>query len=239
MHYLITGDTHGDPIPRIRHLSYHEDRISLFILGDAGFDYYLNKRDIQLKERLAKEFPNITFYLVHGNHEARPQSLVGIITQYDDNVGGEVLLLPRFPQIRYLQDGFTYTIAGQRVLVLGGAYSVDKFYRLMKGWAWFKDEQLSQEEKESIEQKIIKSGGNFDFIFSHTCPLDWEPTDLFLQGIDQSAVDKSMERWLNHLKNDRIITYKWWLFGHYHDDRICEDEKFQMLFQDVINFPFY
>ena len=32
-----------------------------------------------------------------------------------------------------------------------------------------------------------------DVVFSHTCPLKYEPVEVFLPGIDQSTVDKSTE----------------------------------------------
>ena len=36
--------------------------------------------------------------------------------------------------------------------------------------------------------------------------------------IDQDSVDKSMEIWMDHLKN--TINWGVWCFGHYHADRI-------------------
>ena len=84
------------------------------------------------------------------------------------------------------------------------------------GYMWFAQEQLTIEEMTEIEDKI--EGQDFDFVLTHTCPLSWEPVDMFLRGIDQSTVDKSMEVWLNTLKNK--ITWKVWLFGHYHADRL-------------------
>lgn len=58
----------------------------------------------------------------------------------------------------------------------------------------------------------------YDFIFSHTCPISWEPNDLFLSMIDQSTVDKTMEVWMD--KFEKKFLWKHWLFGHYHADRI-------------------
>ena len=107
-------------------------------------------------------------------------------------------------------------INGYKVLVIGGAYSVDKFYRLEKGWTWFENEQLTAKEMAHIEQK--HSGKTFDFILSHTCPISWQPRDLFLDGIDQNEVDTSMEVWMESFKNK--IVFNTWLFGHYHIDRI-------------------
>ena len=62
------------------------------------------------------------------------------------------------------------------------------------------------------------AGQSFDFVFTHTCPLSWEPTDLFLSAIDQSTVDNSMEVWLDSFKDK--INWDVWLFGHFHADRM-------------------
>ena len=66
-----------------------------------------------------------------------------------------------------------------------------------------------------ISNKV--EGQSFDLVLTHTCPLDWEPTDLFIGGIDQTKVDTSMEVWMNTLKDK--ISWKVWLFAHFHTDR--------------------
>lgn len=211
MKFLITGDIHGNPA-RFEHGDYDADT-AIIILGDAGCNYYLDKRDKELKEKLNNI--GCRFYLVRGNHEARPEDVQGIKLEYDDEVQGFVYVEPAFPNIRYFKDGDDYVINGFQTLVIGGAYSVDKFYRLKKGWRWFENEQLNKEEMEHITNWVI--GSNYDLVLTHTCPLDWEPTDLFIGGIDQSTVDTSMEVWMNKLKD--IFFWKVWLFGHFHTDR--------------------
>ena len=68
---------------------------------------------------------------------------------------------------------------------------------------------------------------------THTCPLSWEPTDLFLGGIDQSRVDKFMETFLDDIK-DRC-SWSVWCFGHYHADRVERPcvEQFYMDYEDM------
>lgn len=39
-------------------------------------------------------------------------------------------------------------------IVIGGAYSVDKFYRLKMGYKWWQDEQPSPAIKEYVEQQV-------------------------------------------------------------------------------------
>ena len=57
-------------------------------------------------------------------------------------------------------------------LVLGGAYSVDKFYRLSMGYKWFSDEQMTIEERENFLNNIPKH-----FIFFLFAGI---PSSLFL-----------------------------------------------------------
>ena len=150
---------------------------------------------------------------------------------WDVNVMGEVYCEKEFPYIRYFKDGGTYMIDGKKVLTIGGAYSIDKKYRLARGSGWFESEQLTAEEKEKILEKV--RGQHFDAVLSHTCPLDWEPRDLFLSFIDQTTVDKRMEIFLNVIKNH--ITFDKYFFGHYHADR-WEREGVRQLYEDIIEF---
>lgn len=46
---------------------------------------------------------------------------------------------------------------GTRHLVIGGAYSVDKYYRLENNMLWFADEQPSAEIKTYVEDQITKA----------------------------------------------------------------------------------
>ena len=230
MEFIITGDTHGS-FHRFHFLSpeqQKDDNLGVIILGDAGWNFFLNKMD----ERKKKEFhQNFSFYVycVYGNHEARPSDLVSSMTKmWDNNVEGMVWFEPSFPRIRYFMEYGEYTINGKHTLVIGGAYSVDKHYRLLKaGLAedqndphttfWWNNEQLSDEEK-TAAQKLAIFNQPWDLVLSHTCPYSWEPRDLFLNMVNQSSVDDSTEKWLEKLKES--INWNVWLFGHFHDDRL-------------------
>lgn len=222
--WIITGDTHGRVSDRMSKIVHKMDGLvveetAVIILGDAGLNYYLNKTD-QKQKQLSSQF-GIRIYCVRGNHEQRPQNVQGMKLIDDTDVGGKVYIEEEFPLIRYFVDGGEYTIGGKSVLVIGGAYSVDKYYRLSRAAGrsfsgWFQDEQLSDAEKGAILQNI--TGKHYDFVLTHTAPIIWEPTDLFLSGINQSTVDKSTEEWL--YKVSLSITWGHWLFGHYHADRI-------------------
>ena len=220
MNWIITGDCHGE-FSRFANLEekYKNDETAIIVLGDFCINYLLNDNDYFKKRSFCKKYPQY-FYVLRGNHEARPQDVHNMTKIYDPNVQGDVYMEPDFPRIRYFMDYGIYHInvygKEYRIAVIGGAYSVDKWYRLEMGRRWFENEQLTQDEKIDCLCKLM--GQHFDIILSHTCPLRWEPTDLFLGGIDQSTVDKSMEQFLDEVIQS--CTTNLYCFGHYHADRI-------------------
>ena len=234
--FIITGDTHGQVDTRLgniaRNTEYTPGETAIIILGDAGVNFYCNKSEKKRKHQLSKY--GMRIYCVRGNHEERPENL-GYEVAWDEDVQGNVYMDPDNADIRYFMDGGEYNINGHSVLIIGGAYSVDKYWRLQRAAAagqsfsgWFKDEQLTAEEMEAIGNKAANK--NYDFVLTHTCPISWEPKDLFLGMVDQSTVDKSMELWMDDLKDK--ITWKVWLFGHYHADRL-ERPGVEMFYRDM------
>lgn len=237
MKWFVTGDTHGKVYNRIITSDFGmTHNAALIILGDAGLNFYLNKTDKKEKQRVEHRLAAFDSYLyiVRGNHEERPQNL-GMNWFKDTNVLGKVYMETEFPHIRYLMDGGTYIIDGKSTLVIGGAYSVDKYWRL-KGkpedtteWTgWFKDEQLTETEMIEIARNIYNA--SYDMVLTHTCPVSWEPRDLFLSVVNQDKVDKTMENFLEEVKNR--IDYGLWLFGHYHQNRLMRPHV-EMLYQAV------
>ena len=221
----LTGDTHGR-FDRI--FTFCEERNTsrddiLIILGDAGINYHLGSRADRLKDSL-KSLP-ITLLCIHGNHEQRPFSIDSY--REIDWHGGKVYVEPQYPFLLFAKDGDD--LDGKKAVAIGGAYSVDKYYRLARGWAWFPNEQPSADIKVYVEQQLAKHGNQIDIVLSHTCPLKYEPTEVFLSGIDQSSVDKNTEEWLDRI--EKRIDYKRWYCGHYHTEK--EIDKMQFMFQNI------
>ena len=215
--WLITGDCHRN-FSRFNNYPKEiqkDSNSAVIILGDAGINWTLDEHDNQIKNNLKKRF-SFRIYCVRGNHEARPQSIKDMHLVYDEDVNGEVYIQDKWSNIRYFKDWGIYTIDGLKIAIIGGAYSIDKKYRLQNGYRWFKDEKLNYTEK----QKALKEfkGQKVDMVFTHTCPISMEPRDLFLPIVNQISVDKSMEMFLENIKNN--INYTVWCFGHFHKDRI-------------------
>ena len=195
-----------------------EDQV-LIITGDFGGNFFFNHRDENFKEKLGK-YP-FTYFIVRGNHEERP---VNCANDYPDKwhheiyFGNHVLVENDYPYIKYAWDfPLKYTINGYSTIVIPGAYSVDKYKRLQMGWSWFEKEQLSEAEMENGKILLDLEQWKCDLVLSHTCPIIYEPTDLFLSCVDQSMVDKSMERYLGEIEYN--LDYRAWCWGHYHQHR--------------------
>ena len=236
-HFLITGDCHGRVTDRLAYIKdfmpeYDPSETAVIILGDVGFNYYKNKKDWKLKHHAAQF--GYALYCLRGNHEDRANNTKGTKIVYDEFVHGYVFEEEEFPNIKYFADEVAeYNIMDKKILCIPGAYSVDKWYRLQNDFIWFAQEQLTEEEMKYAEKTF--SGKYYDFVFSHTAPIDWEPTDLFLSCIDQSTVDKTMEIWLKKFRD--MTNWKVWLFGHYHADRIERPyvEQFYIEVEDIEN----
>ena len=222
--------------------NYNPEETAIIILGDAGFDFFLNTSDKHKKKEV--DARGYYIYWLRGNHEARPQDVPGYEKIFDENVHGTVYCDPRFPHLRAFLDYGFYDINGYTCLIIGGAYSVDKYYRLEhamlteetnnpKKSGWFNNEQLTKEEMNDCLQQVKlfnATGKTVDFIMTHTCPYSYQPRDMFLSFIDQSKVDDSMEKWLDEIRTS--INWKYWLFGHYHADRI-ELPYVEQYFNDI------
>lgn len=216
----FTGDIHGSPFKLQVFCRYMEltEKDTIVILGDVGANYYGGKRDKQFKEQIAKLAP--TIFCIHGNHEQRPANIPSYkAKEWND---GPVWYEEEYPNLLFARDGNIYVIDGVRYLVIGGAFSVDKNYRLSRGYGWWADEQPSEEIKARVGRRVANSG--LDVILSHTCPFKYEPREAFLPGIDQSEVDSSTEEWLDTIEES--VDYKAWFCGHWYIDKRIDKMHF-------------
>lgn len=209
----FTGDIHGTPWRIVKFCRKNKLSASdvVVILGDVGANYYGDERDDECKQAFAKVDASIL--CIHGNHEQRPWNINGY--EYHEWNGGKVMVQPEYPNLLFAMDGEIYTINGLKYIVIGGAYSVDKYYRLARGAGWWEDEQPSEEIKQYVEKQL--EGNVVDVILSHTCPYKYEPREMFLSQIDQSTVDTSTEEWLDRIESS--VNYRAWYCGHWHTDK--------------------
>lgn len=196
-------------------------------LGDVGISYgYINRSILDTMSRMSEEY-GFTHVIIRGNHDTRyvRDMSAGVFSAYGEMhsirwCNGSAYVLDKYPSIIFLADeGGLYEILGRKTLVIPGAYSVDKHYRLVYGWPWEPEEQLSESELDVLIELSCIS--DVDAVLSHTCPYSWEPdlSEFLLDGLDQSKVDASMERALDTIWYNVMPTCKEWWFGHFHGDK--------------------
>ena len=226
MNIYLTGDTHGRFVGiacfcRDNHTTCED---VLIILGDAGVNYYLNGRDEKLKRYIAT-MP-ITLLCIHGNHEARPTEALGY--EPVECFGGTGMAQRGDPNLLFALGGGVDEVGGRSCIAIGGAYSIDKHYRLLRGAAWWPDEQPDDEIKRRVESALARRDWHVDVVLSHTTPLIYEPTEACLPFADQSTVDTSTEQWLDEI--ERKLHYNRWYTGHFHTAKTVD--RLRIMYQD-------
>lgn len=227
----ITGDTHRS-FARVEEFSNRmkttKDDV-LIILGDAGINYIgenthkypRHMSDYDLK-KLLNELP-ITLFCIHGNHEIRPER----IETYEEIKWNEgtVFVEPKFPNLLFAKDGEVYELNKKRCIAIGGAYSIDKEWRLLKDMGWWPDEQPSEEVKKRLEHRLAVEKWQIDVVFSHTCPYKYVP-QIF--DIVYKDVDNSTEKWLDRIEDK--LRFERWYCGHMHVEKMIG--KMQFMYND-------
>lgn len=229
----ITGDTHAD-FYRIKDFCKRINTSKcdiMIILGDSGINYDTGLRGRQLKNSLV--YLPITLFCIHGNHEERPYLIKNeegkCIYEEKEIFGGIAYVEKKYPNLIFAKDGEYYHIEKHKYFVIGGAYSIDKYYRLKKGYSWFESEQPNDEIKKRVEDNLSKLNYKVDIVLSHTSPLKYEPIEFFMEGFDQKNVDKSTEKWLDTIEDK--LGYNHWYFGHFHNYK--KIDKTTMLFDSI------
>ena len=242
--FYITGDKHRyfDRVKDFCRVIQTRRKDVLIVLGDAGFNYFDDKRDDELKREISKL--NITLFCLHGNKENRPhnEGTYGVRSF----CGGKVYYEPKYPNIYFAIDGEIYIFEGKKYMVVGGAHSVDKQRCLEEGLPYWDDEMPDTETKTLVEANLEKCGNDIYGMLTHTCPIDYLPTEMFMSTRQNAAIkrkprkakskklfkpdiDRSTEIWLGEL--EKKIDYKIWFCGHYHIDK--QIDKIHMMHKEI------
>lgn len=242
--FFITGDKHRhfDQVKEFCREMNTRRKDVLIILGDAGLNFYGDKRDDQLKQEIS--MLHMTLFCLHGNKENRPQNVgtYGIRSF----CGGKVYYEPKYPTIYFAIDGEIYTFEGKKYMVVGGAHSVDKMRCLEEGTPYWFDEMPDDTIKEKVELGLQNQDNKIFGMMTHTCPINYLPTEMFMSTRQNASIkrkpckakskklfkpdiDRSTEIWLGEL--EKKLEYEVWFCGHYHIDK--QIDKIQMVCHDI------
>lgn len=219
---FLKGDIHGNLFEIIDFINRFNlgKNDNIIILGDCGIAWRKDKKDLIQNIKLWNECGNgVKLYFIDGNHEN-----FNILNSLPiENNMGKIA-----DNIYHLRRGQVYEFENKKILVCGGADSIDK-YRRIENFTWWKEEAISQETIDDIP------AGHYDYVLTHCCPRSiFEKNRIYLstlQFLDENKINHSSEDMLEQLKNK--ITFDHWFFGHYHINRNL-DEKFTCLFEDFM-----
>ena len=213
----ITGDTHGKLKYFDRQRMPFGPGDKVIITGDFGFLMEQSRADWNNLEELAQKPYEILF--IPGNHENYPAlAKFPVVERY----GAPVRKLRE--NIYMLLRGEVYTMEGKTFFAFGGAYSIDKDWRLKYQSIcgvpiWFPEELPSPEEYRRGIENLEARGMQVDYVLSHTAPRCVIPQII---GVRPDPHEDELNGFLNWLYHDG--TFKHWYCGHFHVDIQVNDQ---------------
>ena len=223
---FFTGDTHNSlEIKRISRKNFSLGRELnkedlLIVLGDFGFPWNGDKTDKYWLNWM-EELP-FSIAFCDGNHVNHP-----LLAQYPEEKweGGRTHVLR--PHIHHLMRGEIFNFCEYIFFVMGGARSVDKIYR-KEGKTWWPEEQPNRAEQENGVNNLEKVNYKVDYILTHCAP-NYLIDKLFPYENQHDDTTNYLEKVVR-----ARTEFKRWFMGHYHIDRSYDDQKYNILYNDII-----
>lgn len=221
----ITSDCHGDFQYILDYASRNKltSNDTIIVLGDDE----INSCYDNVYQNILMDLP-CTLFCIHGNHQPRAETLPNY--KKCTIFGGIGYMDMQYPNIIFAKDGEIYNIDNKKCMVIGGAYSVDKFLRLYKKYPWFPDEQPDDKIKKYCEKQLNKNNWSIDYMFTHTCPYDYRPTEWFLESLSTFVHDVSTEEWLQRIYDK--LNFKIWYCGHFHGNKYDENSRIRFIYKE-------
>lgn len=216
MRILLAGDTHGD-IGHCQYLlrtAFAKGCECIFVLGDFGY-WEHQKRGVKFLDQLNEYAASLHLdvYFLDGNHDKTSLLLEKYDHLHDDH--GFVIVRPN---VLYAPRGHRWAWDDVRFIALGGAYSVDKQWRLDQeerfpgkyGGAeslWFPEEEMSDEDVDMI---LGIDPSPVDVMLAHDKPRSsnpkWNRKDYLECLPNQDRLQRAM----------RVLGPKAFFHGHLH-----------------------
>ena len=223
-HIYITGDVHNTVdvkkfnmknFPVQKELTKND---YIIILGDFGFPWHNpeNKEDKYWLDWFNDK--NFTTLFIDGNHDNFKALNTYPIVEFK---GAKCHKLR--DSIYHITRGELITLNNINFLCMGGAISVDKFYR-KENISWWAEEEPSFREWSNAFSNLDKA----DIILSHDGPLN------VIRQI-KNIKENNVNRTLNKMLDFNIKANKWY-FAHHHIDKTINHKnvEFTILYNKII-----
>ena len=208
----ITGDTHGE-VARFKEnnmadTNWTEEDV-LIVCGDFGF-VFTGKAGESVNLDFLETKP-YTICFCDGNHENFP-----LLYSFPEETwhGGRVHRLRK--NVLHLMRGEIYEIQGKTIFAMGGAYSIDREYRIL-GRSFWKEELPTWDECDRALENLEKRGMRVDLVVTHTAPA----AVLHAMGKFPDAHEADFQAFLRKLYLN--LDFDHWYFGHWHEDEAVND----------------
>ena len=229
MHYTIQdmifiGDAHGRfPELRDRLARFGMEGQTLIQVGDFGVGFRLlpeELRELASLDTLLAEAGN-TLYVIRGNH---------------DNPTYFVPNSPlNLPHITFLEDYSLLEVEGRKLLLAGGAISIDRRVR-KEGVSYWRDEGFRLDLRRLEQLDLVDLWA----VVTHTAPTFVEPHELsdlvryYLENDPELLPELREERQAVDRLYEAVTARshpEYWLYGHFHSytNHLIEGTKFIML----------
>lgn len=214
----ITGDAHGEigrfspeVMPQQAQWSCKD---KLIFAGDFGYVFLGEKRTPAEKnnlDALAQKPFEILF--VDGNHEG-----FDALAEYPEVIRYGAPVRKIRDNIYWLQRGYIYNIDGKRIFVMGGAYSMDKafrldYYRISGQKIWFEQELPCSAEYQRAIENLKACNMEVDYVITHTAPISIACRLLRHRPDMHDSELTGFLDWVYH-----EVRFQKWFFGHFHED---------------------
>ena len=240
-----TGDLHGNALrfqPQYFPEQAEMSKIDYMIVcGDFGCVWNGNKSDDPQLDRL--EALPFTILFVDGNHENFDALSEYPVEQWHGGKVHKICL-----HVIHLTRGQAFELQDRTFFTMGGAQSHDiadgvldmdssDFYgrydslRRNHGQvrinhiSWWREELPSDEEYAEAMRMLERLDWKVDYIITHCAPT------AIQQKINANFRPDKLTDFLEEVRSRSQFHY--WLFGHYHDNRII-DEKYVMLYEQMV-----
>lgn len=241
-----TGDTHGNfqrfELQHFQEQAQMTKEDYVIICGDFGGVWDNSKKERNQLDWL--ESLPFTVLFVSGNHEN-----FDLLTKYpvEEWHGGKIQRIR--PHVLHLLRGQIFEIEGRSFFTMGGASSHDIDDGVLNSYAddfeeqywtmrrmgarfrvnhqsWWKQELPNKTEYEEAVKNFDSIDWKVDYLITHCAPSSIE--DTISNG---GYVHDKLTDFLETIKEKAEFHY--WLFGHYHNNKIIEN-RFVLLWEQIV-----
>ncbi len=229
----ITGDTHGEHA-RFFGADQNLSRSTvdyqpfdsvlkagdiLIVCGDFGYLIYNSIEEEMFFNEIATRPYTVCF--VDGNHENFPALNRFPVEEWN---GGKIHRIRN--NIFHLMRGQIFTIDGKTFFTFGGAYSIDRPYRVLN-YSYWEEEMPCKEDYDEALRNLNAHNLTVDYVLTHTAPGMLIPIMGFHS--DQHSIE--MDNFLDYIYMD--VHFRHWYCGHWHIDKQVTD-RFTVLWYDRV-----